>query len=534
MNLKNLNVEVPDKHFKMETVSTILRMVRPNWFMAKLDIKDAYYSVKILPKDQKLLKFRLHGKLYKFTCLPNGYKEGPRVFTKLSKPFISYLQKEGICVAIYIDDLIIMSKNFESCVRHVQRVATLLDKLGFTINMKKSVFTPSQVIEFLGFIMDSKNMTVTLPFDKKSSIKTMCEQTLAKAILTIRHIACLLGKFNAACLAVPFGKLHYRDLDRDKTSALFENEWNFDKKFSLSGCAKADIRWWAENVLDAWSPINRGLPSMTLTTDASGYGWGAVLEEENRTTGGLFDSDEGKFHINVKETMAVRFGLESLCQTKTNCHLRLMSDNQPSVGAINKMGSSKSRSLDQAVKDLWGWCASQGCWVTACHIPGDNNEEADALSRNFDSMSEWMLDPQLFYLAQKNLNFRPNIDLMATRVNKQLEKFMSFRPDPEAFAVDAFSWPWGGFKFYCFPPFNCIARVVQKIYFENATGILITPDWGNQFWYSQLSSMTLKEFKFPFRTHMLLQPSEEETRPHPFVHRMNLRASLVGSHRQWP
>ena len=532
LNLKNLNMDVPDKHFKMETAASILRLVRPGCYMAKLDIKDAYYSVKILPADQKLLKFRFNGKLYKFTCLPNGYKEGPRIFTKLMKPLIAKLQKEGICAAIYIDDLFTMSDSYHSCLRNIQRIVSLLDEMGFTLNEKKSVFTPSQELEFLGFCINSNEMIVTLPLEKKASIKKFCEEVLALSSLSIRKAACLLGKFNAACLAVSFGKLHFRDLDRDKTSALFENSWNFNKVFSLSDCAKNDIRWWANNILKAWAPINRELPSITLTTDASDYGWGALLEGEDRT-GGLFNSTERLLHINVKETMAVRFGLESLADIKTDCHFRLMIDNQAAVGSINKMGSCKSRSLDKAVKDLWDWCANRSCWVTACHIAGVENVEADSLSRNFDAMSEWMLHPDLFSLILKRLDFRPDIDLMATRINKQVDRFMAYRPDPDAFAIDAFAWSWEDFNFYCFPPFACISRVVQKVYTENTIGILVTPDWSNQFWYSQLRHITLKEFKLPYSPQMLLNPLEEGAQ-HPFLPRMHLRASLVGSRRQWP
>ena len=79
-------------------------------FMAKLDIKDAYYSIPINESHQKLLKFCFENKLYKFTALPNGYTEGPRKFTKVLKPPISFLRIEfEIMIASYIDDLISMN-----------------------------------------------------------------------------------------------------------------------------------------------------------------------------------------------------------------------------------------------------------------------------------------------------------------------------------------------------------------------------------------------------------------------------------------
>ena len=86
LNLKRLNENMPYSHFKMETIKSILTLVTPNCYMVKVDIKDAYHSVPILPEHQKYLKFYFRGKLYRFTCLPNGLCSGPRKFTKLLKP----------------------------------------------------------------------------------------------------------------------------------------------------------------------------------------------------------------------------------------------------------------------------------------------------------------------------------------------------------------------------------------------------------------------------------------------------------------
>ena len=92
LNLKSLNEKMPYIHFKMETIKLILILVTPNCYMAKVDIKDAYYSVPILPEHQKYLKFYFRGILYQFTCLPNGICSCSRKFTKLLKSS-SFLSK---------------------------------------------------------------------------------------------------------------------------------------------------------------------------------------------------------------------------------------------------------------------------------------------------------------------------------------------------------------------------------------------------------------------------------------------------------
>ena len=94
LNLKGLNSFIEKKRFKMQTLSSILCMIRPNMYMAKLDIKDAYYSIPIKALHQKYLKFKHNGKLYKYVVLPNGYTEGPRKFTKTMKPPLAKLRKD--------------------------------------------------------------------------------------------------------------------------------------------------------------------------------------------------------------------------------------------------------------------------------------------------------------------------------------------------------------------------------------------------------------------------------------------------------
>ena len=42
-----------------------------------------------------------------------------------------------------------------------------------------------------------------------------------------------------------------------------------------------------------------------------------------------------------------------------------------------------------------------------------------------------------------------------------VKKFVSFKPDPEAYRVDAFALHWEGLELYAFPPFNVLTRVLK-------------------------------------------------------------------------
>ena len=162
LNLKKLNEYTEYIHFKMDTLTSILRLVRPGAYMAKVDIKDAYYSVPIRQSDQKKLKFCFDDKLYQFTVLPNGYSPGPRKFTKMLKPPLSLLRKWRITIAAYLDDMFTSNLSYEKCKQNIRTICDMFGSLGFVIHPRKSTFEPSTLMEFLGFLIDSISMRVSL------------------------------------------------------------------------------------------------------------------------------------------------------------------------------------------------------------------------------------------------------------------------------------------------------------------------------------------------------------------------------------
>jgi len=99
------------------------------------------------------------------------------------------------------------------------------------------------------------------------------------------------------------------------------------------------------------------------------------------------------------------------------------------------------------------------------------NFEREAESRKNEIRLEWKLTERIFIEILSHFEFKPQVDLFASCVNTQLDKFVSYRPDPKALHVNAFSIDWTGLKFYAFPPFSCILYIVQTLYHE---------DWPNQ------------------------------------------------------
>ena len=103
--------------------------------------------------------------------------------------------------------------------------------------------------------------------------------------------------------------------------------------------------------------------------------------------------------------------------------------------------------------------------------------EADKQSRQSHSQLEWTLDRTIFRDCLSVVQVVPNIDLFASRLNHQLQSYVSWHPDPGAVAVDAFHLSWKQYMPYMFPPFSLISRVLQKIQRERVQGIIIVPKW---------------------------------------------------------
>ena len=114
--------------------------------MTSIDLKDAYYSVKISEEDSKYLKRYAEKFFLKFVVLPNGLSSGPQKFTRLTKPTIACLKIEGVIVAIYIDDIIVIGETYEECLIGTVKTIKLFLNLGFIIHPEKSSLQPSQEI----------------------------------------------------------------------------------------------------------------------------------------------------------------------------------------------------------------------------------------------------------------------------------------------------------------------------------------------------------------------------------------------------
>ena len=143
-------------------------------------------------------------------------------------------------------------------------------------------------------------------------------------------------------------------------------------------------------------------------------------------------------------------------------------------------------------KQIWMWCKENAVWISVSHIPGIMNTEADMLSRQFNDHTEWKLSPDISHKVTDRL-LKPDIDLFASRLNFQMKPFISWGPDPEALAINAFTQNWSKWLIYAFLPFSLLQKVLSKWQKDGAEGILIVPKWPTAVWYPQMLKMLTRE-----------------------------------------
>ena len=102
---------------------------------------------------------------------------------------------------------------------------------------------------------------------------------------------------------------------------------------------------------------------MTIETDASNKGWGAVVRDSALSAGGLFTESEKNLHINAKELLAAFLALKAFLGNRRNVHVKCLVDNMTAVSYIREMGGTHSQTCNSLARDIWLWASSRGIWL---------------------------------------------------------------------------------------------------------------------------------------------------------------------------
>lgn len=490
--------------------------------MASIDLKDAYFLIPVHKKHRKYLRFIFEGKLYEFCCVPFGLNTAPFLFTKIIKPLIKHLRSKGFLSINYLDDFLLLGSTRQECLKNVITTISLLESLGFIINYDKSSLIPNSSCKYLGFLFDSKEMTIKLPLTKRIKGLEAINSFLKLKSCKIRTFAKLIGQLISFCPAIKYGWLYTKLLERQKVAALKNNGGDYESKLVINKIIIHELKWWLSKIPLSRNTIKIQKYKYEIYSDASITGWGLYCNGEK--THGFWNAEELNYHINYLELLAVFIGLKCFAKHSNNCAILLRVDNTTAISYINHMGGIRHKNLSGLTREIWQWCEARNLWIFATYIESKNNIEADSESRSRYIETEYSLNNNAFQKIISLIGI-PEIDLFATQINTKCTRYISWKRDPHSIAIDAFTIDWKNINFYAFPPFSLVARVLNKIIADQAEGLVVVPYWETQPWFPIFKRLQTSNSVFFFPNKYLLTSPFRSS--HPLWKRITLVAARL-------
>jgi Reverse transcriptase (RNA-dependent DNA polymerase)/RNase H-like domain found in reverse transcriptase len=116
-------------------------------YFTTLDANTGFWQIEVAPEDRDKTTFSCHVGMYQFSRMPFGLVNAPATFQRSMDNILSEVRRESIIV--YLDDVIIFSRNFEDHVRHLEVVLRKLGEAGATLKFSKCHFF-RQSVDYLG------------------------------------------------------------------------------------------------------------------------------------------------------------------------------------------------------------------------------------------------------------------------------------------------------------------------------------------------------------------------------------------------
>lgn len=379
-----LNDYISCQSFKFQTLDDAIKLLKPNYFMAKIDLRHAYRSVPIHKSNYTATGLQWHfagssNPTYFYdTRLPFGAKCSPEIFHRLTQSVRRMMERRGFTsIIVYLDDFLVLGETKAECQQAFTTLLQLLQDLGFQISWKK-VVGPTQKLVFLGVELDTLRCEMALPLDKLTDLVQVVAQFRTRRRANKHQLQQLAGKLNWACRVVYGGRTFLRRI-LDMLNALQSST----AKARLSAEFQADIHWWHSFLphFNGRCAFLRQLPTTDVQTDACQLAAGAYFRGDWLYHHFALDAPElAHLHINYKEVLAQIFAAFRWAPCWVNQHVIIHCDNEAAVYIINK-GSTSHPLLMCYLRQLFWLSAIYNFRFTARYIPGKHNVIADAVSR---------------------------------------------------------------------------------------------------------------------------------------------------------
>ncbi|GKA46902.1 putative reverse transcriptase domain-containing protein [Tanacetum coccineum] len=169
---------------------------------SKIDLRSGYHQLRVREEDIPKTAFRTRYGHYEFQVMPFGLTNAPAIFmdlmNRVCKPYLDKF------VIVFIDDILIYSKNKQEHEEHLKLILELLKKEELYAKFSKCEFWIPKV-QFLGHVIDSEGIHVD-----PAKIESIKDWTSPKSPTEIRQFLGLAGYYQrfiegAPILALPEG-----------------------------------------------------------------------------------------------------------------------------------------------------------------------------------------------------------------------------------------------------------------------------------------------------------------------------------------
>ena len=337
----------------------------------KIDISRAFRHLKIDSHDYDLLGLCWQ-KAFIDTCLPFGSKHGSQNFQRLSNAVCHIMHQHGYDVINYIDDFIgfgtpEVARNSYDCLYKI------LQKLGLTISEKKLV-PPGTRVTCLGVLIDTENVTISIPHEKLQEICSTVQEWSDKKSCSKRQLQSLLGQLLYVHKCVRLARLFL-----NRMLQLLRDNY-LEKTIALTAEFKRDLQWFKKvlKIFNITSIYNHSVIRHTVELDACLTGFGAV--SGNYVYHLSIERGYGNLNIVHLEMLNILLAFRAFSPCWTMKRLLIKCDNDAVVKVLNT-GHAYDPFLGACAKNKWFQAALMEIDAKYVHVPGVNNQTADLVSR---------------------------------------------------------------------------------------------------------------------------------------------------------
>lgn len=157
IDYRPLNSITTKDRYPLPSIEDLIDQLQGAQVFSKLDLASGYHQMEIAPGDQHKTAFITKHGLFEWKVLPFGLANGPSVFMRMMARIFNKHPEMRRYVVVYLDDILIYSKNEEEHENHVRSVLQLMREEGLKLKASKCSFK-QEALEFVGFWLDKEGL----------------------------------------------------------------------------------------------------------------------------------------------------------------------------------------------------------------------------------------------------------------------------------------------------------------------------------------------------------------------------------------